>query len=314
MLPRTLRTLSRTGGRIITVGAMAEAQTTFLRATPALPGMVAATVGYHATGRRPDVHRGLPSPYLTFILSLDEPITTGHSPEHLDSPAAHRNDVLVAGLHTAPAYVHQPAHEAGVQLAVHPLAARQLFGVPARELDLLTIEGADLLGPGVNRLRERLLEEPSWHRRFSLLATYLRERAVAAAPSGGPGGRAQVRPELIEAWRWLARRRGSGTVSALAEHVALSPRQLRTLFAHELGLGPKGLGRLMRFQHASGQIAAGVRTGHEQPLAQVAHQCGYFDQPHLVREFRDLAGVPPSGWLAEERRNIQAGGHRNGPE
>src|SRR5699024_12478041 len=79
-LPRTLRMLSRAGGQIITVEAMAEAHTTSLRATPALPGTVAATVGYHATGRHPDVHRGLPSPYLTFILSLDEPITTGHTP------------------------------------------------------------------------------------------------------------------------------------------------------------------------------------------------------------------------------------------
>src|SRR5699024_10267498 len=145
---------------------MAEAQTTFLRAAPALPGMVAATVGYHSAGRHPRVHRGLPSPYLTVILSLAAPITTGHGPAHLDSPAAHRNDVLVAALHTAPAYVRQPAHEAGIQLAVHPLAARALFGVPARELDLLTIEGADLLGPGVDRLRERLLEEPDWRRRF----------------------------------------------------------------------------------------------------------------------------------------------------
>ena len=285
---------------------MVEAQTTFLRATPALPGLVAATVGYHSAGRHPGVHRGLPSPYLTFILSLDAPITTGHSPEHLDSPAAHRNDVLVAGLHTAPAYVRQPAHEAGIQLAVHPLAARALFGVPARELDLLTIEGADLLGPAVDHLRERLLEEPDWQRRFALVEAYLRRRAERA-------GRA-VRPELTAAWRWLAGRRGAGTVGGLAEHVALSARQLRTLFDRELGLGPKGVARLMRFQHASAQIATGVRTGHARSLAQVAQQCGYYDQPHLVREFHHLAGIAPSGWVAEERRNIQAGGHRNGPE
>ncbi|WP_022917576.1 helix-turn-helix transcriptional regulator [Ruania albidiflava] len=281
-------------------------QTTFLRAAPALPGMVASVVGYHSTGRTPGVHRGLPSPYLTFILSLDEPITTGRSPEHLASTAAHCNDVLVAGLHSAPAYVHQPVHEAGIQVAVHPLAAPALFGVPARELDLLTIEGADLLGPAVDHLRERLLEEPDWQRRFALLEAYLRCRAQRAETA--------VRPELTEAWRWLARRRGAGTVGGLAEHVALSERQLRTLFDRELGLGPKGVARLMRFQHASAQIAAGVRTGQEQSLAQVAQQCGYYDQPHLVREFHDLAGIAPSGWVAEERRNIQAGGHRNGPE
>ncbi len=283
-------------------------QTTFLRAEATLPGLVASTVGYHAAGRRPAVHRGLPSPYLTVIVSLDEPITTGGSPGHLASPAAHRNDVLVAGLHTAPAFVHQPAHEAGIQLAVHPLAARALLGVPARELDLLTIEGADLLGTAVTRLREQLLEEPGWAGRFDHVLGFVRQRAQDA------GRTAQVRPELTEAWRWLADSRGTGSITALAEHVALSPRQLRTLFDREVGLGPKAVARLMRFQHASGQIAAGVRTGREQPLAQVAHRCGYYDQPHLDREFRELAGIAPTGWIAEERRNIQAGGHRNGEE
>ena len=39
---------------------------------------------------------------------------------------------------------------------------------------------------------------------------------------------------------------------------------------------------------------------------------GYADQSHLDREFRDHLGTSPTGWLAEEHRNIQAGGHRNG--
>ena len=42
-------------------------------------------------------------------------------------------------------------------------------------------------------------------------------------------------------------------------------------------------------------------------LADLAADCGYFDQAHLAREFRVLAGCPPSQWLAEEFRNVQAG-------
>lgn len=284
-----------------------EPSYTFLTATPALPGLVASTVGYHSAGQAPGVHRGLPSPHLTFILSLDEPITTGASPEHLASPAAHRNEVLVAGLHTAPAYVRQPSHEIGIQLAVHPLAAHALFGAPARELNLLTIEGTDLLGRRIARLREQLLDEPDWSRRFDLLATYLRRRTDTAGP-------ARVRPELVEAWTWMARHRGTGSMRGLAEHVALSPRQLRTLFDREVGHSPKAVSRLMRFQHALQQVAQGVSTGHPGTLAEVAHRCGYFDQSHLVREFRELTHAAPTEWIAQERRNIQAGGHLGGAD
>jgi AraC-like DNA-binding protein len=49
---------------------------------------------------------------------------------------------------------------------------------------------------------------------------------------------------------------------------------------------------------------AGIRPGGL--LADLAADCGYYDQAHLAREFRDLAGCPPSQWLAEEFRNVQA--------
>ena len=46
---------------------------------------------------------------------------------------------------------------------------------------------------------------------------------------------------------------------------------------------------------------------HGYRLADLAAACGYFDQAHLAREFRALAGCPPSQWITEEFRNIQAG-------
>lgn len=281
---------------------------TFLPAAPALPGVVASTVGYHAAGQQVGVHRGLPSPHLTFIISLDEPIRTGASPEHLASPQAHRNDVLIAGLHTAPAYVRRSSQEAGIQVALHPLSARALLGAPARELVPLTVEGADLLGPDILRLREQLLETDDWPRRFDLLAGYLRARMDAADHT------AQVRSEVAEAWTWMARHRGAGSMRGLGEHVALSQRQLRTLFEREVGRSPKVISRLMRFSHASGQIAASVGSARRPSLVEVAHRCGYYDQAHLAGEFREFTGASPTGWISEELRNIQAGGHRGGAD
>lgn len=280
----------------------------FVRAGGVLPGAVASAVGYRTEGQAPGLHRGLPSPYLTFIVSLEEPIVTGENPAHAHGPAPLRNDVLLAGLHTSPAYVVQPRQESGIQLAVHPLACRRLFGLPASELVPLTVEGSEVLGSAVEGLRWRLVEAPSWPDRFSLLGGYLRARLDA---SGGP---AEPRPEVVAAWTWLTRLGGAGSMDGLTRHVAMSGRQLHTLFRREVGLGPKAVSRLMRFGRVTGHLATTVSAGRPVSLADVAHEHGYCDHSHLVRDFRQFTGTSPSAWLAEEHRNIQAGGHQNGAE
>ena len=50
-----------------------------------------------------------------------------------------------------------------------------------------------------------------------------------------------------------------------------------------------------------------VSEGRSPALADLAVAGGYYDQAHLAREFRGLAGCPPSRWLAEEFRNVQGG-------
>ncbi|MCF6524286.1 helix-turn-helix domain-containing protein [Streptomyces sp. JJ36] len=284
----------------------------FVRAPRRLGALVPSTVGYRAAEEQPRLHRGLPSPYLTLVFSLDGPVVCGETPEHARGPDAYRAGVLFGGLHRTPAYIAQPARQSGVQLALHPLAARALLGMPAAELNLTAVDGAALLGRGAAELLERLQEQPEWEERFALLTGYLRDRVDRAARR--PGVRPGVRAEVAEAWRWLARSGGAGPVDALARHVALSPRQLGALFRREVGMAPKQIAGLMRFERARGTIAASVAQGRPPDLADTAARCGFYDHSHLVRDFHRYTGLSPSGWIAEEHRNIQAGGHRNGEE
>ncbi|MFG2499278.1 helix-turn-helix domain-containing protein [Streptomyces sp. NPDC048441] len=285
----------------------------FVRAVPRLDGMVVSAVGYRTTGERPGLHRGLPSPYLTLIFSLDGPVISGLTPEQARGSDAFRADIVTGGLHQSPAYVVRPEHEAGIQLAVHPLAARALLGVPAGELagDLVT-PGSEVMGRRAADVRELLCEQSGWEERFASLSAYLRQRAADA--DADSGGRASVRPEVAEAWAWLARHRGVGTLRGLSRHVALSERRLTTLFRAETGLSPKQAGRLMRFHRARNAVVRPVAAGTAPDLARVAADCGYYDHSHLVRDFQQYTGVSPSGWLAEECRNIQAGSYGGGEE
>lgn len=271
-----------------------------------LPGVLGSTVGYASTASEESLHRGVPSPWLTFILSLDGPVVWSEDEGRLGTAQERRETVVLSPLHTRAAFVRMPRRQAGIQLAVHPLAARRLLGVRTSELDQGRVTGLDVLGPQVEALRQRLVETRSWPGRFAVLGAYLRDR-VEHAPAS-----ASVRPELEEAWRWLRRTGGRQRLDGLARHVALSPRHLGSLFSAEVGLSPKRVARLVRFDATMGRLTGSVRAGQPVTLAALAAEAGYADQSHLDREFRAHLATTPTGWLAEERRNVQAGGHRNG--
>ncbi|EUA43484.1 transcriptional regulator, AraC family protein [Mycobacterium xenopi 3993] len=96
-------------------------------------------VGYRALDVPETVHRGMPSSTLTFIVSLDDGVEAAASAEAL--PDARPNPLILGGLHLQASHVRQRRGQAGVQLAVHPLASRLLFGVPSAELPVTGYDG-----------------------------------------------------------------------------------------------------------------------------------------------------------------------------
>jgi AraC-like DNA-binding protein len=269
-----------------------------------LPGAVVSAVAYEASGLTPGAHRGLPSPYLTFIVSVDGPVRVSGSVADGDRFVAQRAesyDLVLAGLHPVASLVEQPEAQSGVQLALHPLAARALLGCRAAELLGPADHGRDVLGRVAEELHDRVATETEADARLDVVEGWLRSRAAAA-------DRGRIRPELVRAWQLIARTGGRCRVEELAREVMLSPRQLRELMVTELGVSPKQLCRRFRFDAVIARLASGAGT-----LADVAAEVGYADQAHLSREFRQMAGCSPSRWLAEEGRNIADGGHRNRP-
>ena len=91
----------------------------------------------------------------------------------------------------------------------------------------------------------------------------------------------------------LARRiiheRGLASVNAIANDAGISARQLERKFLRDVGVGPKVLGRILRFQQVFRAIS------QENPSwARVALECGYYDQAHLIRDFREFSATTPS--------------------
>ena len=270
------------------------------RPAPPLRPFVEWYAGFRQAGVAPARHRGLPSPALTFILTLDDPLVVAAHSDPRQPPEEYTT--LLGGLHTAPALITHEGRQSGIQLALSPLGARALLGMPAGQLANLDVDASAVLGRFAGELRERIGQQRTWAGRFSVLDTLLGERVGAADCA------ARARPEVGYAWRRLRALRGAVRVSALAAETGWSERHLNARFRAETGLSPKAAARVFRFTAARGRIAEAAvspsRVGL--PLADLAAECGYYDQAHLAREFRALAGCPPTQWLAEEFRNIQA--------
>ncbi|MCF6743385.1 AraC family transcriptional regulator [Blastococcus sp. KM273128] len=264
------------------------------RPHPALRPHVAAALGYRHEGFPPGEHLGLPSPWLTVVLTLDEPLEMAAHPDPAQSPG--RFDALVGGLHTRPARIVHPGRQAGIQLSLTPLGARALLGLPAGVLASVDVALADLLGPPAEELLARLRAADGWPARFAAL-----DRALLRRLRGTDG----VPAEVAEAWRLTTAGGGRLRVAEVAARVGWSTRYLERRFRAETGLNPKEAARVVRFDRARRALAGRVARGLPPDLAALAVAAGFSDQAHLTREWTAFAGLAPTRWLAAEFGYVQ---------
>ncbi len=243
----------------------------------------------------PARHRGLPSPYLTLIITLDDPLTVTRHPDPADRPGDYRT--LVGGLHTTPALIAHPGRQSGVQVQLSPLGARALLGLPAGELAGRDLVADDVLGRVAVELHERMRAATDWPARFAILDQLLLDRADLDQ---------QVTPDIAEAWRLLLRSGGQVRAADLADHVGWSPRYLQRRLLAETGLTPKAAARVTRFdrarrilqRQASGGAAAGGGDGGGRGGG---HAGRYRGRVRLLRPGPPGPRVPRAGWLPAGR-------------
>lgn len=258
-----------------------------LTARPAAPltGLVAAYSGYRQRGVAPALHRGLPSPYLTLIFTIDEPLQIAAHVDKHQAPGDY--DALLGGLHLTPAYIRHDGAQSGVQVHLSPLAARALLGLPAGELAGIDFSADVLLGSVVDEVRDGLRRAADWPSRFAAIDRALLRHARSAQ---------DIPAEVRFAWNRLLCTGGTVGVADLVAETGCSDRHLANMMRRETGLTPKRAARVIRFDRARRALQ---RAGGQQ-LAEVAATCGYVDQSHMSRDFVAMADNPPARWLSAE--------------
>jgi AraC-like DNA-binding protein len=172
----------------------------------------------------------------------------------------------------------------GIQVMLDPLVAARILGRPFGEVANQVVAVDQLDGRALRDLRAlpaRLGAASGWSERFALLDRVFGARlAETPAPD----------PRLAAAWARLRRTGGAVPVEALAAEAGWSRRHLGAVFRRELGLPPKVLARVVRFEGAYRQSRRAGTDG----WAAVAADAGYYDQAHLIRDFRTFTGSTPA--------------------
>ena len=205
----------------------------------------------HARGE----HRGLPSPWITFIVSVDGPVRvsgTVAEGDRFDPASATSYDVIVAGLHPVAARVEQPAEQAGVQLALHPLAAPAAARLPrggAARTRRPRPRGAR--SRRARELHDRVARAADDDERLDVVQDWVRDagRRGAGDPPCGPS--------VVRAWQLLAGERRSLPGRGRRPRGAAQP----TPAAHADGGRDRALaqaaGRQFRFDRVIARLADG---------------------------------------------------------
>jgi AraC-like DNA-binding protein len=258
--------------------------------SPTVARAVSSMVGYRMP-RQFGVHRGLPSPYLTLVFPLSGPLAIEIPFGRSRPPTEYA--IPVGGLHTRPVLLPQspgtarPDRQRGIQLAVHPFAARALFGLPAVDITGEVLELNDLVH-GSGEVRDQLAEPLDARTARGVVDGWL-DRRLHDQPA------ATVPAELERAWQLIVGSGGRRRIGDVAKDVGWSRRHLTARLRAETGLSAKDLARVSRFQRSRSMIAA-TRPA----LAGVAADCGYADQSHLCAEWREFADCTPTQWIAAE--------------
>jgi AraC-like DNA-binding protein len=173
----------------------------------------------------------------------------------------------------------------GVRL--HPAGAYRLLGTPLSRLSGMTIDLQDLAGKASAELIERCHGAVSGEERIRRAAAWVTERVARSSP---------LEPAVAWVASEIERREGAVAIGELRERAGLSKTRLATLFRAQIGAPPKQYARILRFRRVLSLLQAG-----EAPLADLALDAGYYDQPHMNAEFRELSGFSPREFLAARR-------------
>lgn len=156
------------------------------------------------------------------------------------------------------------------------------LGAASRVSDSITDLGI-ISGDKENELAKNIAEAASFSERVQIFRAYFDLRAETPI--------SEREENISEAFQYLVKEyRSPNVIKEYAERSGFSTRTIHRWFSNDIGIPPKRLVRIARFH----QALSGLHTNKEPGFY---YDCGYFDQAHFIKEFREFTGITPEEYF-----------------
>jgi len=207
-----------------------------------------------------------------------------------DSETPHRVRTVegswLSGQHRRSIVIESAKSSCMIGARFRPGGLYPFLGMPVAEVNDAVEETEALWGSGTRELRERLLAAESVDARFDVLDRALRER-----------GRGKLEPDSSLAYvlHRLVSTPSETSIRSIADDAGLTQKRLVRTFEEKVGLKPKTLSRVLRFQKVLRRLEREARVS----WSFLAQDAGYFDQSHFIRDFEAFSGLKPTQYLVD---------------
>jgi AraC-like DNA-binding protein len=172
----------------------------------------------------------------------------------------------------------------GINLFPHAIPL--LFSLPATDLTNQLVDVETLLGKSGKELNEKMAEARNVFERLKIVEDFFEKRL---------SGQYIKDATIDSAIRLIRSQQGKTDVKMLADYCCLSTKQFERRFRVWTGFTPKLYTRILRFENVL------CRYHSLETLTETAFQCGYFDQAHLIRDFKEFTGYSPTKYFSMVR-------------
>jgi AraC-like DNA-binding protein len=230
-----------------------------------------------AEGSETFSQRIIPDGFCEMIFHYGDPYVQEGVTENIFQPAA-----IAAGQITRPIHIRPTGISGVLGVKLKPTAFWKLFPCDMGEIRDAAVSLYDVTGLQQEMIVEALKLAATTEERIAIVETFLLSRVRKARTS----------PVTEAILMEITKSRGQIAVEKLAKNEKISLRKMERVFKETIGVSAKTYARLTRFNHAFKLLQQSHIT-----KAETAYLCGYFDQSHFNRDFKQFSGDDPGTWF-----------------